>query len=242
MLERYLANQHEHKQLERIAQIVNLTNAKLRSRDSSIGHSYFMRDDLDESWFRLIWESSIMPLIEDRFIDQPNRVKEFELETLRAEAGGPRGFDAGKKIKGRKRHILTDTSGLLVGAVVHAADIQDRDGAPSLLSSIRSAFPWLRHVFADGGYAGEKLEQSLVPPGDWTIDIVKRSDLAKGFVLLPLGRRADPRLDQPQPPACQGLREINHHRRGVDHDRQRQTHHKAIAEDVKQLMRLRFGL
>lgn len=101
------------------------------------------------------------------------------------EAGGPRGFDAGKKIKGRKRHILTDTSGLLVGAVVHAADIQDRDGAPSLLSSIRSAFPWLRHVFADGGYAGEKLEQSLVPLGNWTIDIVKRSDIAKGFVLLP---------------------------------------------------------
>ena len=55
------------------------------------------------------------------------------------EAGGPRGFDAGKKIKGRKRHILTDTSGLLVGAVVHAADIQDRDGAPSLLSSIRES-------------------------------------------------------------------------------------------------------
>ena len=95
------------------------------------------------------------------------------------EAGGPRGFDAGKKIKGRKRHILTDTSGLLVGAVVHAADIQDRDGAPSLLSSIRSAFPWLRHVFADGGYAGEKLEQSLVPLGNWTIDIVKRSAVAK---------------------------------------------------------------
>src|SRR5512138_3572366 len=101
------------------------------------------------------------------------------------ESGGPRGYDAGKKINGRMRHILTDTSGLLVGAVVHAADIQDRDGAPSLLSSIRSAFPWLRHVFADGGYAGEKLEQSLVPLGNWTIDIVKRSDIAKGFVLLP---------------------------------------------------------
>ena len=160
------------------------------------------------------------------------------------EAGGPRGFDAGKKIKGRKRHILTDTSGLLVGAVVHAADIQNRDGAPSLLSSIRSAFPWLRHVFADGGYAGEKLEQSLVPLGNWTIDIVKRSDIAKGIRVAasPLGRRADPRPDQPQPPACQGLREINHHRRGVDHDRQRQTHHKAIGEGVKQLMRLRFGL
>ena len=69
------------------------------------------------------------------------------------ESGGPRGFDAGKKIKGRKRHIVTDTQGLLVGAVVHTADIQDRDGAPDVLSSIRHSFPWLRHVFADGGAA-----------------------------------------------------------------------------------------
>ena len=73
------------------------------------------------------------------------------------EAGGPRGYDAGKKIKGRKRHILTDTNGLLVAATVHAADIQDRDGAVPLLALIRHPFPWLRHVFADGGYAGDKL-------------------------------------------------------------------------------------
>ena len=57
------------------------------------------------------------------------------------EAGGPRGYDAGKKIKGRKRHILTDTNGLLVAAIVHAADIQDRDGAVPLLASIRHAVP-----------------------------------------------------------------------------------------------------
>lgn len=57
----------------------------------------------------------------------------------------------GKKVKGRKRHIIMDTNGLLVGAVVHGADIQDRDGAPSVLASIRAAFPWLRHAFADGG-------------------------------------------------------------------------------------------
>ena len=101
------------------------------------------------------------------------------------ESGGPRGYDAGKKIKGRKRHILTDTGGLLVGAVVHTADIQDRDAAPDLLASIRYAFPWLRHVFADGGYAGEKLEDALVGQGDWTFEIIKRSDTAKGFVLLP---------------------------------------------------------
>ncbi len=64
------------------------------------------------------------------------------------ESGGPRGLDAGKKIKGRKRHILTDTGGLLLAARVHAANIQDRDGAPGVLASIRHAFPWLRHVFA----------------------------------------------------------------------------------------------
>ncbi|MGH1484463.1 MAG: IS5 family transposase [Geminicoccales bacterium] len=101
------------------------------------------------------------------------------------EAGGPRGFDAGKKIKGRKRHILTDTTGLLTAAVVHEANIQDRDGAVPLLVSIRECWPWLRHVFADGGYAGSKLEDALAKVGKWTLEIVKRSDTAKGFELLP---------------------------------------------------------
>ena len=101
------------------------------------------------------------------------------------EAGGPRGYDAGKKIKGRKRHILTDTNGLLVAATVHEADVQDRDGAVPLLASVRRPFPWLRHVFADGGYAGAKLETALAAHGRWTLEIVKRSDIAQGFELLP---------------------------------------------------------
>jgi len=101
------------------------------------------------------------------------------------ESGGPRGFDAGKKIKGRKRHIITDTVGHLVAARVHAADIQDRDGAPDLLSSIRYLFPWLRHVFADGGYAGDKLTTALTGHGQWQIEIVKRSDRTTGFAVLP---------------------------------------------------------
>jgi transposase len=101
------------------------------------------------------------------------------------EAGGPRGFDAGKCIKGRKRHLLTDTNGLLVAAIVHAADIQDRDGAPDLIKSMRTSYPWLRHVFADGGYAGPKLEAALANLGKWTLAIIKRSDAAKGFELLP---------------------------------------------------------
>lgn len=101
------------------------------------------------------------------------------------ESGGVRGYDAGKKIKGRKRHILTETGGLLVHAVVHAADIQDRDGAPLVLADIRKSFPFLRHVFADGGYAGDKLRDALAKIGKWTLEIIKRSDTAKGFVLLP---------------------------------------------------------
>jgi len=101
------------------------------------------------------------------------------------ESGGIRGYDASKKIDGRKRHIVVDTLGLLLAAMVHAASIQDRDGAPGLLASIRKAFPWLRHIFADGAYAGPKLKAALDKIGDWTIEIVKRSDAAKGFEVIP---------------------------------------------------------
>jgi transposase len=95
--------------------------------------------------------------------------------------------DAGKKIKRRKRHILADTEGNLVHAVIHTADIQDRDGAPFVLAQIIGRFPWLRHGFADGGYAGDKLRQALrkIGKSKWTIEIIKRSDIAKGFEVLP---------------------------------------------------------
>lgn len=101
------------------------------------------------------------------------------------ESGGVRGYDAGKKIKGRKRHIVTDTSGFLIFILVHAADIQDRDGAVDVLKAIRNRFPWLRHGFADGGYAGDKLRDALRGNGDWTLEIIKRSDKARGFEVLP---------------------------------------------------------
>jgi len=101
------------------------------------------------------------------------------------ESGGPHGYDAGKKINGRKRHIVTDTAGHLVGLVVHIASIQDRDGAVAVLASIRRLHPWLRHVFADGGYAGDKLRSALVGLGSWTVQIIKRSDTAQGFEILP---------------------------------------------------------
>ena len=101
------------------------------------------------------------------------------------ESGGPRGYAAEKMIRGRKRRLLTDTIGLPVGMIVTPANVQDRDAPPDLLASLGNAFPWLHHIFADGGYAGEKLRQALAKLGRWTVDIVRRSDTAKGFEPLP---------------------------------------------------------
>ena len=107
-----------------------------------------------------------------------------------AEKGGcridPSGYDAGKKIKGKKRHILVDTLGLLLHAVVHPADIQDRDGGVLVLSTLFGLHPFLQKLFADGGYQGpvfQKASAKILPHVQ--IEIVKRSDQAKGFALLP---------------------------------------------------------
>ena len=100
------------------------------------------------------------------------------------ESGGPRGFDAGKKINGRKRHILTDMQGNMLTNITHEANIQDRDGAPGVIASACESFPTLTHIFADGGYAGPKLRTALEKMKGPTIEIVKRSDDAKGFVLI----------------------------------------------------------
>lgn len=99
------------------------------------------------------------------------------------ESGGPRGYDAGKKIKGRKRHIVTDTLGILLSCIVHEADIQDRDGARIALDEVLERFPSLRHVFADGGYRGDKLA-GFIEQRHRALEIVKRPDDAKGFVVL----------------------------------------------------------
>lgn len=101
------------------------------------------------------------------------------------ESGGVSGYDAGKKVKGRKRHIVTDTNGFMVGLVVHSAAIQDRDGAVPTLQSIRRFYPFLRHVFADGGYAGGKLKRALAGKGNWTIEVIRRCDGQSGFKVLP---------------------------------------------------------
>jgi putative transposase len=97
---------------------------------------------------------------------------------------GDRGYDAGKKIKGRKRHIVVDTIGMLMMVVVHTANIQDRDGAKLVLERIRGRFGRLQLIWADGGYAGQLIEwvKSTI---SCVLQIVKRSDAAAGFEVLP---------------------------------------------------------
>jgi transposase len=110
------------------------------------------------------------------------------------ESGGDCGYDAGKKVKGRKRHIVVDTIGLLFGLVVHAADIQDRAGAPMVLKSIRHACPWLRvrPAHSDGSRSGSHLRR-------WRLCRAKTAPRA----------RQDGRLDHRDHQAlrhCNGLR------------------------------------
>src|SRR6195256_1101689 len=106
----------------------------------------------------------------------------------------PHGYDAGKKrqrrrcaeIKGKKRHILVDTVGLLLHAIVHPADIQDRDGGVLVMATLFGMFPFLKTLFVDSGYQGPKFAKALakvLPHLD--IEIVKRSDQVSGFVVLP---------------------------------------------------------
>jgi putative transposase len=97
------------------------------------------------------------------------------------ESGGPRGFDPAKRMKGRKRHLVTDTEGSLLVLHVHPADIQDNHGAVPLLKAARRAFSRLRHIFADRVYRGPKLLNAISDVGRWTIEVVTRTQNVGSF-------------------------------------------------------------
>src|SRR5258705_7650189 len=115
-----------------------------------------------------------------------HRQPEREERGKRGACIDPHGYDAGKKIKGKKRHILVDTLGLLLHAIVHPADIQDRDGGILLLATLFGMYPFLKKLFADAAYQGPGFDKTLakVLPHLET-EIVRRSDHANGFVVLP---------------------------------------------------------
>lgn len=111
------------------------------------------------------------------------------------EGGTERGYDAGKKVSGRKRHLIVDTLGLVMLVVVTAASVQDRDGARILLKALferikKPGYPhwWrfcrLKLIWADGGYRGELVEWTKRVLG-WKLEIVEKAEGQKGFVVLP---------------------------------------------------------
>ena len=97
---------------------------------------------------------------------------------------GPRGYDAGQKVKGRKRHIVVDTLGLPLAVAVHPADIQDRDGARLVLTRLLGRFPRLQLIWADGAYGGKLVEWARTV-GGWTLELVRRPAQQHTFQVLP---------------------------------------------------------
>jgi putative transposase len=101
------------------------------------------------------------------------------------EIGGIKGFDAGKKVKGRKRHILVDTLGLLIAVVVTAANVQDYHGAKPVLETVKDRCPRLKVIWADGIYEKQWLIDWVRTECGWELVITKRSDKEKGFKVVP---------------------------------------------------------
>jgi transposase len=97
------------------------------------------------------------------------------------EAGGPRGYDAGKKVLGRKRHAMVDTDGRALKLHTHPASVQDRDGAGPLLNASRPRFPFIERVFADSGYAGPRVAKAT----RITVEIVRKQAGQVGFAVQP---------------------------------------------------------
>ena len=101
------------------------------------------------------------------------------------ESGGVSGYDAGKKIKGRKRHITVDTQGNLLSAGVHCASVQDRHGATNVIADTMESFPTVKRIYVDGRYAGDQLNAVVLSlEHSPIIEILQRPNKATGFVVI----------------------------------------------------------
>jgi transposase len=136
------------------------------------------------SWTR-IWAALLMEGREQAGKEASPSAAIVDSQSVKTtESGGIKGFDAGKKVMGRKRHLLTDTLGLPLVITVHSASIQDRDGFECVVNKVKRRFPWLRIIFADSGYNALQSECAAAQNG-LRLEIVKRPRDAKGFHLLP---------------------------------------------------------
>ena len=145
---------------------------------------YFRQWRDDGTWERLNRELRMEVRVSVGKDPEPSAAILDSQSVKATEMSRTRGFDAGQKIKGIKRHILVDTLGLLLIVMALTAGQQDRDGARVVLTKVKDRFPRLKKIWADGGYAG-KLVDWVKEVCGWVLDIVKRSETAQGFEVLP---------------------------------------------------------
>ena len=136
----------------------------------------FMHDTLRD-WLRKTEGRNVAPtaaIVDSQSVKTPDQA-------------GERGYDAGKKIKGRKRHLAVDSLGLILGLMITSASVQDRDAAKTLIAGLVDLFGRLQIIWADGGYLGKLVGwvKQLRPYGKLRLEIVRRCDRAKGFQVLP---------------------------------------------------------
>jgi len=138
----------------------------------------------DEGWLERLHHTLMMAMREHQGRSASPTLGIVDSQTVRVMApDGPRGYDAAKKVNGRKRHILVDICGNLLAVRVTDGAMQDRDGGIALTRRVRTLFPWLVTVVADSGYTG-RFETALASL-HMAVQIVRRGDFAKGFMLLP---------------------------------------------------------
>ena len=148
-------------------------------------HYYYRQWRLDGTWQKVHEDLRSKVRQQEGHEETPSAAIVDSQSVKTTETRGERGYDAGKNVSGRKRHIIVDTLGLLLVVMVHSAGIQDRDGARLLLDRLATEyFPRLTLIWADSAYSGE-LVSWVSRVWGWFLEIVRRPIGSKGFVLLP---------------------------------------------------------